>query len=136
MLYFLLHFAIPLITVVLGIYLKFVTRNDLHTSFVKEDLAFGLEISITALILFITGTVNYSTKLGTTIDPKLKLQIEERLVTVPWLLLAFFLGIWGISTLVRKIGWRDESQLKVFCGIIIPDLFGIGVLILVVNWIG
>ena len=131
-----LHFAVPLITVVLGIYLKFVTRNDHHTPFVKEDLAFGLDVAITALILFITGSVSIAHAATTTSDTAIRLQLEEKLMAVPWLLLGFVLGIWAISTLVRKIGWKDESQLKLFWGIIAPDIFGVVVLVLVVNWIG
>lgn len=73
---------------------------------------------------------------STTADDAHRLHLEEKLMAVPWLLLGFILGIWGVSTLVRKIGWKDESELKLFWGIIAPDIFGIGVLILVVNWIG
>jgi hypothetical protein len=103
---------------------------------VKEDMAFGLDVAITALILFITGSVSIAHTAATTADAALRLKIEEKLMAVPWLLLAFVLGIWGISTLVRKIGWKDESELKLFWGIIAPDIFGVGVLVLVVNWIG
>ena len=131
-----LHFAVPLLTVMLGIYIKFVTRNDLHTPFVKEDMAFGFNVAITSLILFIIGSVNIAHTATTTVDTALRLKLEEKLMAVPWLLLGFVLGIWGVSTLVRKIGWKDESELKLFWGIIAPDIFGVGVLVLVVNWIG
>ncbi len=131
-----LHFAVPLVTVGLCIYLKFVTRNDHHTPFVKEDLAFGLDVAITALILFITGSVNIAIAAKSSGDPNLRLQLEDKLVAVPWLLLAFVLGIWGVSTLVRKMGWKNEMELKLLWGIIAPDVFGVILLVLVVNWIG
>jgi len=131
-----LHFVVPLVAVLLGIYLKFVTRNDRHTPFMKEDLAVGLEISVTALIIYVTGCVANANAAVNTNDPAIKIQLEEKLMPVPWLLLAFVLGIWGISTLVRKIGWKTESELKIIWGIVVPDLFGIVMLILVVNWIG
>ena len=131
-----LHFGVPLITVLLGIYLKFVTRSDFHTPFKWEDLAVGPEISITALIIFITGSVSIANEAVTTADPAIKTLLEQKLMSMPWLLLAFVLGIWGMSTLVRKIGWKSESELRVFWGIIVPDVFGIGTLLLVVNWIG
>jgi hypothetical protein len=131
-----LHFAVPLLTVLLGIYLKFVTRNDHHTPFKKEDLAFGLDVAITALILFITGSVNIAISAQSANDPAIRLQLEGKLMAVPWLILGFILGIWGVSTLVRKTGWKDDSELKLFWGIIAPDCFGVAVLIVVVNWIG
>ena len=53
-----LHFFIPLIAVVLSIFLKYVSRNDNHKSFKKDDLAVGLDISVTALIIFITYSSN------------------------------------------------------------------------------
>ena len=50
-----LQFCVPLIAVSASVFLKYVTRNDAHKSFRKEDLAVGLDISITALIIFITA---------------------------------------------------------------------------------
>ncbi len=41
-----LDFGVPLITVALSIFLKFVTRNDQHASSQKEDLAFGIDLTI------------------------------------------------------------------------------------------
>ncbi|MHB9023613.1 MAG: hypothetical protein ACYC7E_05480 [Armatimonadota bacterium] len=130
-----LHFAVPLLTVMLGIYLKFVTRNDHHTPLVKEDLAFGLDVAVIALLLFITSSVNIAHTATTTVDATIRLKLEEKLMAVPWLLLGFVLGIWAVSTLVRKLGWNDESELNLL-GIIAPDVFGVTLLVLVVNWIG
>jgi hypothetical protein len=103
---------------------------------VKEDMAFGLNVAITSMILFITGSVNIAHTATTTVDAVIRLKLEEKLMAVPWLLLGLVLGIWGVSTLVRKIGWKDESELNLFWGIVVPDIFGVVVLVLVVNWIG
>ena len=54
---------------------------------------------------------------------------------VPWILAAFILGIWGISTLVRKLGWEDDDRLHKYWGIIVPDIFGLFALIGVVYWL-
>ncbi len=49
-----LYLIVPLVTVFLVVFFKLVSRNDKHASLVKEDFAVGLDISITALIVFIT----------------------------------------------------------------------------------
>jgi hypothetical protein len=131
-----LYFAVPLLAVLLGIYLKYVTRNDHHKSFVKEDLAFGLELAVTALILFMTASVGTAVSAKSATDTKVKQALEDKLMSVPWTLLAFVLLIWGTSTLIRKFGWKDEAQLRVAAGIVLPDLLGVAVLLFVVNWIG
>jgi hypothetical protein len=130
-----LHVIVPLIVVLLGVFLKIVTRNDQHAAFKKEDLAVGLDISITTLIIFITDSVYRATSL-TSSHQQITHQAQDKIVAVPWILLAFVIGIWSVSTLVRKMGWQNDSELRPFWGIIIPDIFGIGTLIFVVNWIG
>jgi len=40
-----------------------------------------------------------------------------------------------MSTIIRKIGWQNESELNNFWGIIFPDFLGIMILIFVVIWI-
>lgn len=132
--YFLLV-AVPLITVCLGVFLKIVSRNDQHAAFKKEDLAVGLEVSITALIIFITESVRLANALAAN-NPQGIPNLDDKVVAVPWILLAFIVGIWSVSTLIRKVGWRTDSELRVFWGIVVPDVFGIATLLFVVNWIG
>ncbi len=55
-------------------------------------------------------------------------------MSVPWLLLAFFIGIVAVSTLIRKMGWRNQTEMTWIWGVILPDIFGIGTLLFVVNW--
>ena len=127
-----LEFVVPLIAVGASVFLKFVTRNDIHKSFRKEDLAVGLDISVTALIIFITASSKMATDLAATPSDA---ALQAKLAGVPWIIAAFIVGIWGVSTLVRKAGWDGEATLKPFWGIAAPDAFGIGSLLLVVNWI-
>ena len=54
---------------------------------------------------------------------------------IPRLLSAYLFGIWGLSTLVRKLGWESDDRLKTFWGIVVPDTFGLLALLVVVNWI-
>jgi hypothetical protein len=127
-----LQFGVPLITVGLSIFIKFVTRNDKYSGFRKEDLAVGLDLAVTALLIFITSSAQLASSLPLNSPPQEKV---GQLATVPWILMAFLVGIWGVSTLVRKLGWADGDKLKTFWGIVVPDSFGLLTLLFVVNWI-
>jgi len=127
-----LQFGVPLVTVALSIFVKYVSRNDRHSGFRKEDLAVGLDMSVTALLIFITGSAHIANTLPATDPPEV---IVQQLASVPWVLMGFLIGMWGISTLVRKLGWEDDDKLKVLWGIVVPGLFGLLTLLFAVNWI-
>ena len=127
-----LQFCVPLIAVAVSIFLKYVTRNDAHKDFKKEDLAVGLDLSVSALLIFIAASSTLAQDLS---KAPTDVALLTRSAGVPWILSAFILGIWGISTLVRKLGWVEDDKLHMFWGIIVPDVFGLLVLLFVVNWI-
>jgi hypothetical protein len=127
-----LQFFVPLIAVGGSIFLKYVTRNDTHKSFKKEDLAVGLDLAVTALLLFITAGSKMATELAA---KPADTALQSKLEGIPWIIAAFIIGIWGVSTLVRKAGWKGEDELKPLFGIAIPGVFGIVSLLFVVNWI-
>ena len=129
-----LQFIVPLITVAFTIFLKVVSRNDNFKRFKKDDLAVGLDIAITALILFITESAKLAQQLTTQTSQTLA-GISEKLTNAPWIILIFIVGIWGVSTMVRWIGWKGDDDLNVGWGIVFPDLFGLLMLFFVVNWI-
>ena len=129
--------GVSIISTLLGIFLKYVSRNDIHgKNFKKEDLAIGLEMMITALILLITNSVNQFNKLS---DPAIteatKQLIREQEMIVPWMIVVFLIGLWGTSTVVRKVGWEKEEELKIGWGIVFPNLIGIAFLVFVFTWI-
>lgn len=124
------YFAIPLLTTLLSVFVRIVSRNDKYSFVKKEDFAIGLEISIAAILLLTSDTLKYASVLN-----KSQSLNTDRLLTVPWILLAFFIGLWGISTLIRKMGWKDSENMHWWWGIILPNMFGLIILIFVVNWI-
>ena len=127
------YFIVTLITTALSIFVKVVSRNDRYVPFKKEDLAVGMEISVTGLILFITSCVDYTKALLTQL--KSQTNIEEKYMQIPWVIFALLLGLWSMSTLIRKKGWTGPETLHIWYGIILPDLYGLITLIFVVNWI-
>lgn len=127
-------FVIPLMTTLLAVFVKIVSRNDKFSTVKKEDFAIGLEIAITAILLLTSDTLKYASSV-TKATENLHPLNNDKLLTVPWILLVFFIGLWGISTLIRKMGWESETEMNWWWGIILPNLFGLISLIFVVNWI-
>lgn len=130
---FFTYFIVTLITTVFSVFVKSVSRNDSHRSLKNEDFAIGLELSVTALILFIADSVAYTQKILLT-ESALSAEYNK-IVVIPWIIFSFIFGIWIISTIIRKKGWESENKLKIIPGIIIPNLFGFLSLIFVVYWI-
>lgn len=125
--------GVTVISAGLGIFVKYVSRNDSHgNTFRKEDLAIGLEMVITALILIITNSVSEFNKLNNVIvENATKVSIQEKEQIVPWLVLIFIVALWGTSTIIRKIGWENQDQLKIWWGIVFPNIIGITSLLFV-----
>jgi hypothetical protein len=130
------NFALPLVTVALSIYVKCVSRNDRQAMFKLEDIAVGLDVAVTAILIFLSDS---AVKAVLLVKSGIKtVDINDKLVVAPWMLMLFLLGIWGVSTIVRRIGWKDGErgyELHPVWGIVFPDAFGFLVLILVVTWI-
>lgn len=128
-----LYFVIPLVTVVLSVFLKMVSRNDKFVFFKKEDLAVGLEISLASLIIFLTYCTTIASNIKTETNPGASEMVKNKLMQAPWIILTMVIGMWGVSTIVRKLGWKSEDNMSWFCGIIVPFVFGIICLYIAVN---
>jgi len=114
------------------VFVKYVTRNDAHQSFVKEDFAIGLDLFVTSLILLITSFVDkFAKHLKMEGEDRLKSGFEQEIFSLPWLLLILTLGLWATSTVVRKIGWETKDSLRISWGIVFPNFIGITTLIIV-----
>jgi hypothetical protein len=131
------YLLFPLASIVLGIWIKFVTRNDQYAKFKKEDIAVGLDLYRTALLMYVVLLSDRALelkRLASQIQPnviaKPDLQTQMQTISVQltngsWVLLVFMLGLWGTSTVVRRWGWHSESELKPTCGIAIPLVMGV-----------
>jgi hypothetical protein len=129
-------FGVTLLSLGLGVFIKYVTGNDKHKDFKKEDLAIGLDMMLTGLILLITDTVNDFNRLSNPdLTQEVKILVQDSLQVVPWMILMFAMGLWGISTVIRKIGWQNEDELHSWWGITFPNIIGITALILVFTWV-
>ena len=129
---------VPLFTVFLNVFVRTASRNDLYSSFSKEDLAVGLHISVTSLIALVIYSVSLAqrTLFGNSLTPQDLGTLHDRLIATPWLIFSFAIGLWGVSTLVRKLGWKSSTEMTWWCGLLIPFAYGLFTLVFVVSWIG
>jgi len=128
------YLVIPLVTTFLVIFVKSASRNDKQAFLEKEDFAFGLEMGVTALLLLLANSVNIAQKVVS--DESIKILATEKLLSMAWVAPILIFGLWGMSTIVRKLGWENEKELKMFWGVVLPDIFGLLILIYVVSTMG
>lgn len=152
------YFLFPLLSVVAGVALKFVSRNDQYATFTKEDFAVGLELLLTACLLYIGLTaervvtlrkaeqelseareasllVNQAESSSDVAKNYLSEQVNELTAQTQTLfdqiLFAFLVvlllvvGLWSASTVVRKWGWRSQTEMKPLFGIAVPIMLGL-----------
>lgn len=140
----------PLISVGLGIFVKWVSQNDNHSTFSKEDLAVGFELTIVALLTYISVLTSWALELSNTAISTLTFEgastvtsgenalkdilerqeaIEARLTVAPIFILLITIGLWGMSTTVRKIGWQAPGKLRTGTGVCLPLFMGLTALL-------
>lgn len=94
-------------------------------------MAIGMELSVSAMIVFLVGSAQFAGSIPDQPSP----MMLSKLTALPWVLASLIVGIWGMSTLVRKIGWQRAGRLRVGWGIVVPNLFGLTLLVFSVQWV-
>lgn len=130
------NFAVPLITVGLTVFVKWVNQNDKYARFRKEDLAVGPELAVTAVIAIVLYSSSLAQALSATTEAVAREPLLAKLSTAPWLLALSAGGLWATSTLIRKRGWTTDQQMHWAFGIAIPLLYGLLMLVFATTWIG
>lgn len=137
----------PIGSVLLGLWVKTVSRNDKFSTMKKEDFAIGLDLWLTAVLLFVVATSERmevlakleKTLAGMPMKPEASVrQVEGQIQTISgqvfgsgWLIAMLVLGLWGVSTTVRKFGWRAPDDMNTYIGIAFPLASGVLMLIVV-----
>jgi hypothetical protein len=135
---------LPLLSAILGVAVKYNSRNDQYSKFKKEDLAIGLNLALTACLMFVVLTTDRTAKLLSTnkeltailnqqkinqsaaISLQAQAQVLSSQVALSgWLIALMFLGLGSISYIVRRWGWLSETEMKTGIGITLPLIFGI-----------
>ena len=146
--WYFINIGIPLIAAAAGIYVRVVSRKDEELKLKSDDLAIGFDIALGAVFVFLVKMVSVSAALlalPTNQNP-LQADLKSKVISMPWMLLIWGIGFWGISTSLRKWGWKtvnegtaQEPKAKyepTAVGIILPLIFGLVSLVFAVNWTG
>lgn len=145
-----LYLVFPLLSVGLGVAIKYVTRNDQFARFSQEDMAVGPDLVLSACLIYVVLTTNRAVSLiksnnelltvlsNTSVDTAKALALQQetqklsnQLAVAGWLITLLLLGLWSISTVVRKRGWKSATEMNTIVGIAVPMAFGVIALIVV-----
>jgi hypothetical protein len=146
-------FLVPVLSVCLGVYIKYVTRNDQYARFSKEDVAVGFDLMRAAFLTYLIllsdkarSLIEVSRSLGavmTSARPNVseiqRLQavstgLSQDLLRGVFSVAVLLFGMWATSTLVRKKGWKSSTELDTWFGLTVPLAGGFAYLAVV--WAG
>ena len=130
-------FAVPLISVLLTMGIKIVSRKDNFMTPQREDFAVGFDLLVTSLILITVfasrAAFIVSRNEGSNIN-----DLKSKLDLLPWIIVSFVIGLWSLSTIVRIKGWdltnNTTPVLHKFWGVALPTFIGIVSLLLTVKY--
>lgn len=106
---------VPIISIILTIVIKISAKPEFLTLGFIDYLDFGFDLSITSMIMLLTGIKN---------DAGL------------WLLLLSFLLVMITSILVNRLGWNKDTKQPKIQGVLIPDVVGIILLVISTLYMG
>lgn len=126
-------FIAPLLASGLAVFVKWSAQNDRAAKFSKEDIAVGQELTVTAiaaLVVAVPGMARHAKDAAAAsqdaaIDPNFA--AAEVVAATMVAVFALTLGLWLVSTVVRKAGWEDlaTGRLRLMRGVIFPLTFGL-----------
>ena len=130
-------FVVPLVSIILTMGIKIVSRKDNFLNPQREDFAVGFDLLVTSLILITVfasrAAYIISKNEVTNID-----EVKNKLDLLPWIILLFVFGLWSLSTIVRIKGWELDNSSKPilhkFWGVGLPTFIGIISLLLTVKY--
>ena len=106
---------VPIVSIILTIVVKISAKPEFLTLGFIDYLDFGFDLSITSMVMLLTGIKD---------DAGL------------WLLLISILLVMITSIIVNRLGWNKETKQQKFLGVFIPDVVGILLLVISTLYIG
>ena len=128
--------VIPLISTIVTILIKVVSRKDHSLSFKLEDFNVGFDLLVASGILLTT----YGSKMAYDLQTNNVINTSfcyNKLQQIPYIICIFLIILFSLSTFVRAWGWRvnRNNELRIFTGIVIPDVIGVISLLWTTNFI-
>lgn len=138
---------IPVITCFLSIGLKASSKTKFSIN--RNDLYICFDLCTTALFLFTIGMIDLTSELVNNSNQLISknyneiqtlITYQQKIITskilLSWLIL-LFMGIttFILSVTTRNCGWDKNGKPKIWFGILIPNIFGLILLIIATHWI-
>lgn len=117
--------AAILASTALGVFVRTASRNDSHKSFILSDFSVALEILIAMIGVLTAQSIEYFSN-------QVQINVYELSVCLNGLVVLMIV-LWGISTAIRKMGWKNESDLKLLWGVILPNVLSFVILCFTFN---
>ena len=133
--YYVKNLGIPIFSVVMTTAVKVVSRKDHSLKVTRNDLAVGINLIVTGLIMLL----NYAVKLADNaknLSAVLLADNTAKLLNMVVLVLLYCIAAFLISVLIRLFGWQkdNEKELSTFMGIIVPLIAGGFLLVVAANY--
>ena len=125
--------GIVILSALISIIAKKVSRNDRHQVNNWNDYAFGLDVTISTSILVITRSIDRMSglyQLEDNLNPNKVFATE--LASDFWFLFITTITIWLVAQIIRKWGWKNGNDLNSI-GVLVPDFIGVLLLYYVMN---
>ncbi len=124
------YFILPLCTTLLSLIIRISTKKDSGCLFRREDFAIGMDISATAIFIILSKCAIVAGNIVR--NPDLVQKGSELLIQMLVVSFVLLMGLMAVTTVVRRLGWeQQDSRLKMFWGVIFPNIIGIIYLIIV-----
>ena len=124
-------FAVPAISVAVGIVLRVSSRSDKYSPPGKEDYAVGFDLFLASVTFLIIKIIDLLRLLITSVDSATKDSLFAAVVIAVLLLASFFIVLQMVLLVVRKRGWDANGQMT-NTGLWAPIAFGLTTLWLAV----
>ena len=118
--------GITLITVFLGVFIKFSSRNDKHNPKLIEDVAIGFELMTTSIVLLLTYLGKKQVMCTEDVmELYVRADIHREMAVVFFGVCMCILFLIPGFTIVRKYGWQGKNKLNFGIGIVYQNIVGL-----------
>lgn len=106
---------VPIASILLTVIIKISAKPDFVTLGFVDYLDFGFDLSITSMVVLLTGIKD---------DAGI------------WILFLSFLLVVVTSTIVNRVGWKKDTKEQNLAGVLFPDVIGIILLVVATLYMG
>lgn len=125
------YLALPVLTVLSGIFIKWNARKEQWDPFSRDDFAVGLELMATSVLLMFSSiteqAIPATSASGGQVPAKTLDHILLQVVVAGAILVAIVIA----TFVVRRWGWEKKGRRSLWWGLIVPDVLGVASLLTV-----